>query len=69
VVGSFNDWSPSRTALQDETGAGRYSASVLVAPGRHEYKFVVNGRWCVDPKCEDPIVNGYGTLNGVVNVK
>jgi len=68
VVGSFNDWNPKQTRLGDESGDGCYRASVALAPGRHEYKFVVNGQWSVDPKCQDPIVNRYGTLNGVVTV-
>ena len=68
VVGSFNDWNPMQTRLRDEIGNGCYYAFFALAPGRYEYKFVVNGQWCVDPKCPDPIVNRYNTLNSVVTV-
>ncbi|MFH1477457.1 MAG: glycogen-binding domain-containing protein [Verrucomicrobiota bacterium] len=68
IVGSFNDWNPLQTRLRDESGDGRYRVSLALAPGRYEYKFVVNGQWRIDPKCPDPIVNRYNTLNGVVTV-
>ena len=68
VVGSFNDWNPMQTRLRDEIGNGCYYAFIALAPGRYEYKFVVNGQWCFDPKCPDPIVNRYNTLNGVITV-
>ena len=68
IVGSFNDWNPMQTRLRDKSGDGRYRASLALAPGRYEYKFVVNGQWRIDPKCQDPIVNRYHTLNGVVTV-
>ena len=68
IVGSFNDWNPRQTRLRDESGNGRYQASLALAPGRYEYKFVVNGKWRIDPKCQDPIVNRFNTLNGVVTV-
>ena len=68
VVGSFNDWDPMQTRLRDEMGNGCYCAFFALAPGRYEYKFVMNGQWCVDPKCLDPIVNRFNTLNSVVTV-
>jgi len=68
VVGSFNDWNSMQTRLHDENGDGHYRVSLALATGRYEYKFVVNGQWCIDPKCQDPIVNRYNTLNSVVTV-
>ena len=68
IVGSFNDWNPMQARLHDESGAGCYRVSLALAPGRYEYKFVVNGQWRIDPKCQDPIVNRYNTLNGVFTV-
>jgi 1,4-alpha-glucan branching enzyme len=69
VVGSFNDWDPTQTRLRDESGDGCYFATLALAPGRYEYKFVVNGQWCIDPQFQDPIVNRFNTLNGVLTVK
>ena len=36
--------------------------------GEHEYKFVVNGEWTVDPANPNFLVNALGTLNSVVQV-
>jgi hypothetical protein len=38
-------------------------------PGRHEYKFVVDGQWLPDPNAQANAFNAYGTLNSVVEVR
>lgn len=67
VAGTFNDWSPTADKLSYRNGA--YTASVLLAPGRYEYKLVVNGVWCIDPECPDWVPNGLGSLNSVMMVE
>lgn len=66
VAGSFNDWDGEKTKLAEKSGV--FSKSVLLAPGRYEYKFVVNGIWTVDPECADWVPNGHGSLNSVIEV-
>ncbi len=66
VAGTFNGWNPKRNKLKFENGA--FSTSILVTKGRHEYKFVVDGTWCVDPECSEWAPNGIGSLNSVINV-
>ena len=66
VAGSFNDWSHTKTQLKEKNGT--FSKSILLEKGCHEYKFVVNGIWTVDPECADWVPNGHGSLNSVVNV-
>jgi 1,4-alpha-glucan branching enzyme len=68
VAGSFNDWSVDKSHLKDKTGKGDYALTILLPPGRYEYKFVVNGVWCVDPQCADWVPNALGSLNSVVVV-
>ena len=68
VAGSFNGWDPNRRALKDKNGDGHYAATMLLAPGSYEYKFVVNSDWCMDPSAVDWTANELGTLNSVVNV-
>ena len=43
VAGSFSNWAPANKQLRDPDGDGNYSRIVLLPPGRHEYKFIVNG--------------------------
>ncbi len=66
VAGSFNDWNPRKNKLTYKDGM--YSAATLLSKGRHEYKYLINGVWCVDPSCSEWTPNGIGSLNSVVVV-
>lgn len=68
VAGSFNNWNPTSKQLKDRGGDGVFTGTMMLAPGRYEYKFVVNGVWCVDPECQEWVANGHGSLNSVLNV-
>lgn len=68
VAGDFNNWDPAGKKLEDKKGTGVYTAVLMLAPGDYEYKFVINGTWCVDPNCKDWIQNSLGTLNSVLHV-
>lgn len=47
VVGSFNGWAPGSDRMERHGGGWR--ARVRIEPGRHEYKFWVDGQWIPDP--------------------
>jgi 1,4-alpha-glucan branching enzyme len=68
VAGSFNNWDPKQHSLRDNPDSGRYKTTVVLPPGRHEYKFIINGRWCADPNCPDWAPNDHGSLNSVITV-
>ena len=68
VAGDFNNWDPAGKKLADKKNNGIYSAVVTLAPGEYEYKFVINGTWCVDPNCKEWRQNSLGTLNSVLRV-
>ena len=68
VAGNFNSWDPARlTAKKD--GKGVWKASVSMACGTYEYKFVIDGNWIADPKCSRRSVNTLGSENSVLVVK
>jgi len=67
LAGSFNNWAPNAITLE-HIGDGFYTASVPLPPGRHEYKFVINGEWQIDDKCQQWVPNSSGTLNSMVEV-
>lgn len=61
VAGSFNDWDPDARPLRKGRG-GTWRTHVSLAPGRYEYRFVVDGTWVNDP--EAPTAdNDQGTTN------
>ena len=69
IAGSFNDWAPDEKRLKDKIGDGVYTATLTLAPGIYEYKFVVDGVWTLDPDPDrDWTQNGLGTLNSVLRV-
>jgi hypothetical protein len=49
--------------------SGIYSASVKLAPGTYQYKFVIDGIWCADPENANAVPNDQGTFNSVITVE
>ena len=67
IAGEFNKWNP--TAKKMAYKAGVYTATVKLAAGTYQYKFVIDGTWCADPENLDFVQNDHGTLNSVLTVK
>lgn len=69
VVGDFNGWDPSARRLARFPKDGTYRARVTLAPGRYEYKLVVDGEWIVDADAREQAPNPYGTANSLLVVE
>jgi dipeptidyl aminopeptidase/acylaminoacyl peptidase len=67
LAGSFNGWSTSATPLARRGGA--WVGAVKLAPGRHTYKFVVDGLWLNDPGNPAREPDPGGNVNSLVVVK
>lgn len=67
VSGSFNGWSPTdyRMVYRD----GEWVFPIYLQPGRHSYKFVVDGEWMLDPTNPLWEENEFGTGNSVIWVE
>ncbi|HYH03731.1 MAG TPA: hypothetical protein VEC37_11550, partial [Bacillota bacterium] len=63
LAGSFNNWSPEALRM-DRTDSG-WIAAVKLAPGKHWYKFVVDGGWQVDGDNLLKENDGRGNINSV----
>ena len=68
LSGEFNGWSPDATPMKRRDD-GNWETAVDLAPGRHEYKFVVDGIWKHDPLARVNVWNQNGTLNSVAQVR
>jgi 1,4-alpha-glucan branching enzyme len=68
LSGDFNGWSPDETPMKRHEH-GHWETTVELAPGRYQYKFVVDGRWEVDPAAHNHVPNEHGSLNSVVEVR
>lgn len=47
LAGTFNDWNPASYAMQRD--GNDWIFPVHLTPGKHLYKFVVDGEWILDP--------------------
>ena len=75
VAGTFNDWKPDVAPLHNHLPNGKWIATLLLRPGRHEFKFVVDGHWSCEPGTIDELrddprccENSFGTMNRVLEV-
>ena len=67
VAGTFNNWNPEATRLIF-IGGKKWFKDLPLAPGRYEYRFVVDGGWVDDPKAKVQVPNPHGGHNAVLEV-
>jgi chromosome partitioning protein len=53
LVGSFNNWDRERGVKLTRNSSGVWHTKLDLAPGRHLYKFIIDGAWCADPANEN----------------
>lgn len=65
LAGSFNGWSAdSHPLVKGDDGV--WSIVMALKPGRHEYKFVVDGGWFADGDNPDTVPDSFGGANSLV---
>lgn len=69
VAGEFNKWNPTAKKMTYKAKSGIYAATVKLAAGTYQYKFVIDGTWCADPENANSVANDQGTFNSVIEVK
>ena len=66
VAGDFNKWEPKKK-LTSKNNNGVFRGTMLLdRQKQYEYKFVINGKWSVDPNCDEWVPNALGSLNSVL---
>ena len=68
LCGDFNGWACNATPMERNED-GHWETTVDLAPGRYQYKFVVDGEWIPDPLAHENVWNLHGTLNSVIEVR
>ncbi len=71
LAGSMNGWKPDdpKYALEDLDGDGTWSLTTKIAPGKYQYKFVVDGTWTTDKANPKSTGDGFGGKNSLVEVQ
>ncbi len=69
LAGSFNNWSRDANPMSGPDGNGRWSATMDLAAGTHQYKFVVDGdRWIPDPQNPNGEPDNHGGQNSLLKL-
>ncbi len=67
VAGTFNDW--NQTAIEMVSmGAGRWWKELMLPPGEHQYRFIVDDIWVDDPAATEYAENDLGGRNAIIRV-
>nr|WP_279309203.1 glycogen-binding domain-containing protein [Psychroserpens sp. SPM9] len=68
LAGSFNDWNEDDIDME-KTDNDYWKLRIPLPAGKHYYKFIVDGKWLLDP--ENPVkeYDGKGNINSVFMVK
>jgi hypothetical protein len=66
LSGSFNNWDHNELVMQKQDYG--WLLPVVLIPGNHEYKFIVDGKWITDPA--NPLTTGHGDfMNSLITIK
>jgi len=68
LMGDFNRWdTKSHPMKKDYKGVWR--KTVMLFPGKHEYRFLADGKWQNDPHNEKVCLNSYGSYNNYLIIE
>lgn len=68
IAGDFNGWSMTSHVMKSNASLGVHELCVVLPPGRHLYRIVIDGRWSADPFNDHSEPNPFGELNSVIDV-
>ncbi len=68
LVGDFNQWVASEQSRLWQKEAGVWQKRIFLGPGKHRYKFIVDGRWLTDPSNDHIEPNPYGGMDSVLEI-
>ena len=69
LAGSFTDWETKAKKMTFKKTNGVYSATVKLAPGEYQYKFIIGDKWTTDDQNAEFVPNDKGTFNSKLVVK
>ena len=67
LTGDFNNWDPKIHPMKTD-GNGLWNKTVMIPPGKYEYKFLIDGDWKEDPQNAQTCPNCFGTQNSIINL-
>jgi chromosome partitioning protein len=68
IVGTFNNWDTSQASLMERNKDGTWSKSIYLAPGTHQYRFLIDEVWVEDQNNANQVDNSFGGKNSVIRI-
>ena len=68
LAGDFNAWDTGMNPMKRDK-KGIWKATLPLAPGKYEYRFLADGQWENDPYCSCCVPNQFGSTNCVRTVE
>ena len=69
LAGSFTHWETKAKKMTFKKTNGVYSATVKLAPGEYQYKFIIGDKWTTDDQNAEFVPNDKGTFNSKLVIK
>lgn len=70
LVGDFNEWDARSAPLARDPQTGLWTVTMPIAPGRHVYAFLVDGKdWTLDPRAPKEMDSDFGRPGSVLLVE
>jgi 1,4-alpha-glucan branching enzyme len=67
LAGDFTQWQQKPMPMQKGKN-GVWLANVNLSPGKHKYRFIVDGEWHDDPECTIRVPNPFGSQDMIRQV-
>ena len=64
VAGEFNNWDTRANPLKKDKDV-LWKITLPLTQGKHEYRFLTDGKWENDPSCSGCVPNKFGSQNCV----
>ncbi len=69
IAGDFNNWVSSTEGQMENIEKGVWARVLHLEPGKYRYKFVVDGKWIIDPKNPKIERDLSGNVNSLLEIK
>ena len=72
IAGDFNGWVPDkgvRSSIEASGSERVWTKVLLLTPGQYQYRYVVDGEWCIDPANPESTPGPMGQPNSVLHVR
>lgn len=69
IAGDFNNWVVTQLDRSENRNGSLWKTVVNLEPGLYRYKFIVDGKWVVDPMNPKSEMDNLGNMNSLLELK